>query len=143
MQKVLLVDRDPRSRLLWLDSLREIVEVLVVEADELPVRRVRSVRPSAVILAIGRNRVRETLGWSRVIKTDSSAPPAVGIHDPNGRIRDIEKAVQNSMADSIMRGVSDADTRRSFLESLLSGTANQVYDYPTNSWRQKLLGGFR
>ena len=71
MQKVLLVDRDPRSRLIWLDSLREIVEVLVVEADELPVRRVRSARPSAVIFAIGRNRIRQTLGWSRVIKTDS------------------------------------------------------------------------
>ena len=143
MQKVLLVDRDPRSRLIWLDSLREIVEVLVVEADELPVRRVRSARPSAVIFAIGRNRIRQTLGWSRVIKTDSAVPPAVGIYDSNGRIRDVAKAMQNSMADSMMRGVSSADERRTFLECLLSGTAEPVYEYPMTGWRQKVLGNFR
>ena len=53
---------------------------------------------------VSRGRLQETLRWSRVIKTDSAEPPSVGLFDPHGRIRDVNRAMEVAMADGVLRG---------------------------------------
>jgi len=140
MQRLLIVDSDARSRLSWLDALRERFEIEVVRKGEIPIRRVRSVRPQVVILSLSRGRVQEILRWSRTIKTDSTTPPVVVIFDPSGRIRDPGQALETYMADGLLRGAASLDARRDFIQSILEGEAGQFVEFPVENWTRRLLG---
>ena len=141
MQRLLIVDHDPRSRLGWLNALREQCEIDVVQRGEIPVRRVRSVRPAVVVLSLSRGRLQETLRWSRTIKTDSASPPLVGIFDPDGRIRVPLEALESSMADGLLRGAAPMQARRDFVQALIRGERELIEEFPIRSWRRRLLGG--
>ena len=138
MPSVLLLDFDPKSRLGWLNALRDLVPIEVVQRGELPVRRVRSVRPSLVLLSVSRGRLQETLRWSRVIKTDSAEPPSVGLFDPHGRIRDVNRAMEVAMADGVLRGDAQGEERQQFVTNLMTGIRNHVVEYPVKGWRRFL-----
>ena len=135
MQRLLLLDNHPRSRLVWLDALRHAFEVEVIQRGELPVRRVRSLRPTVVVLTLARGRLQETLRWSRTIKTDSASPPPVGLFDPAGRIAETPPALELSMADGLLRGEAPPEARQEFVQSLLRGPSTQVLEFPVRSWR--------
>jgi hypothetical protein len=141
MQRLLIVDYDPRSRLGWLDALREHFEIDVGQRGEIPVRRVRSGRPAVVVLSLARGRLQETLRWSRTIKTDSDSPPPVGIFDPGGRIRVAEEALETAMADGLLRGEAPMEARREFVLGLLRGDGERVQEFPVRSLRQRIFGG--
>lgn len=138
MQPVLLLDFDPKSRLGWLNALRDLVPIEVVQRGELPVRRVRSVRPSLVLLSVSRGRMQETLRWSRVIKTDSAEPPPVGLFDPQGRIREASRAMEIAMADGVLRGAAPPEARQTFVTTLMAGTRGHVVEFPVEGWRRFL-----
>jgi hypothetical protein len=139
MRSLLLLDHDPRSRLGWLDALRRDFEVAVIQRGELPVRRVRSLRPEVVIMTVPRGRLQETLRWSRTIKTDSTSPPPVGLVDPAGRIRSQAQALELSMADGLLRGEAPPVARQQFVEALIQGAVGTVLEYPVRGWRGRLL----
>jgi len=141
MQRLLIVDSDPRSRLGWLDALREDFEIDVAQRGEIPVRRVRSGHPAVVVLRLSRGRLQETLRWSRTIKTDSDRPPPVGIFDPGGRIRVPEEALESSMADGLLRGEAPLEAKRDFVLGLLRGDGERIQEFPIRSLRRRLFGG--
>ena len=136
MAKLLLVDSKAKSRLGWLDALRDSHVIDVVQPGELPVRRVRSVRPDAVLLSTASGSLEETLRWCRIIKTDSAHPPVVGVIDPRGRIRDRDRAMKSSMIDGLFRGLGPMDERRRFVDELLSGEGGLVIEHPVIGWRR-------
>jgi len=135
MQKVLVVDHDPRSRLGWLNALRDEFELDVVPRGVIPVRSVRTFRPSAVVLSITRGRTQEILRWSRTIKTDSASPPVVVIFDPAGRIREPRRAMETSMADGFIRGDATGPQRQEMMAGLMRGERELYVESPLKSWR--------
>ena len=91
-----------------------------------------------VVLSVSRGRLQETLRWSRVIKTDSAEPPPVGLFDPQGRIRDANRAMEIAMADGVLRGAAEIEARQQFITDLMSGSRGLVVDYPVAGWRRLL-----
>jgi hypothetical protein len=138
MASLLLVDFSAKSRLGWLATLRAEHTIDVVHPGELPVRRVRSLRPDAVLLSICRGRLQETLRWCRIIKTDSAHPPKVGIFDMRARIRDIHQTMELSMIDGVLIGDAPVEDRRRFVDELLSVEGAVLQEHPVPGWRRWL-----
>ena len=103
------------------DALRGDFVVSIPGPGENPLRAVRRLRPIVVLLAVPRNRSGEAVRTCRLIKTDSSAPPLVGLLDPRGRIRRPERTLPTALADGYLGGRVQAGELLEFTRALLAG----------------------
>ena len=117
---ILVADPDVRGRLWVVDSLRAGFSVSIPGPGENPLRAVRRLHPTAVLLAVPRGRSSEAVRTCRLIKTDSGTPPLVGLLDQWGRLRRPERTLSGALADGYIGGRIDADELGSFVRQLLA-----------------------
>ena len=120
-QSILVADPDVRGRLWVVDSLREGFSMSIPGPGETPLRAVRRLHPDAVLLAVPRGRSSEAERACRLLKTDSSIPPLVGLLDQWGRIRRPERALSSTRADGYIGGRIEAAELVAFATALLAG----------------------
>lgn len=132
---------EARARLRSVAALREVAEVVVPDDPEAPlVRLVRSRRPDAVLLALGRGRLAPGLQLCRRLKTDSGRVPTVGLTDPWSRLRQPDQALTACEGDGYLGGIASPDALRDFARELLAGRRPVHLHPPAGGLLGRLLG---
>lgn len=143
LPRVLLVDPTTRDRLRVMAAFTGVADVHTPEPSDHPVRLVRHTRFDAVLVALPRLAARRGLSLCRTLKTDGARPPPVGLLDPFRRLRDVPRALEDSLADGYLGGATDRADLTAFLTELLAGTRpfRTHAAAPRTLWG-RLRGGF-
>ena len=141
---LLISDPDVRGRLWVVDVLRDRFSVDIPGPGESLLRAVRRLRPAAVLLAVPRGRGGEAVRACRLIKTDTTAPPLVGLLDHWGRLGRAERRTLGaSLADGYLGGRVSPEELCRFVQALISGHRPVVSNVPPPGIAGRIVGRLR
>lgn len=127
---VLLLEPETRVRLRVVSALRGRVELQVPEDPSEPVVRVfRRVRPTVVLLALGRGRLAPGLQTCRQLATDQGGSARIGLTDRWCRLRHPAQALRGCHGHGYLGGVPTEPGIQAFVDSLLA-QAEPVHLFP-------------
>ena len=144
MKRLLLIDEDPRQRLLLTAFLSPHYQVEGPGPGEDPLKAARVIRPDLALLSLHRHRPDAALKLCRLLKTDLSPVRWVGIYG-SGSGPPPEEVLGPWMADGYLGGPPNAPRLLQFLEAMGRGDQPCISPPPPPSgwlrqWVHRLTG---
>lgn len=118
---MLVVDDDPRRRLLVVAALASRFDVIPLPSGEDPLRAARARRPELVLFALTRARSDETLRYVRTLRTDVRPIEHVGVYAEGAPPRPAPVVMETWRSGGYLAGDLDPTTLLGFAERVLSG----------------------
>ena len=134
---LVIVEPKTHRRLRLVDALREHHDIHPVPSIDSALRTIRSLRPSIVLIGVGR-RTAPALRLARQIQTDGSTPAMVALIDWNGRINTPNDTANACGAVGIYTGTPLPDSIRSFVQELRPETVQVEGEAPRSTWNRLL-----
>ncbi|MEL6349391.1 MAG: hypothetical protein AAFV53_40185 [Myxococcota bacterium] len=140
---LLVADPNVRGRLAVVDALRGACAVHIPGPGESPLRALRRIHPAVVLLAVPRGRANEAVRTCRIMKTDSSKPPRVGLLDPRSRLLFPERSVSAALADGYIGGALHTQSLLDFVQALHNGDRPMIQPPPSRTTLRRLIDRVR
>lgn len=119
--RVLVVDENPRRRLLVVAALAPRFDVHPLPAGEDPLRTARGRRPELVLFALDRANADDTLRFCRTLRTDVRPIEHVAVYADGRPPRPAEVVTEAWRADGYLAGAFGGDEVLAFAEAVLRG----------------------